>query len=469
MEMLGMYPTFYVPRIGTAWVMGIIGVIHVVASHTSVGAAFLFALLETKAYREDRPELMEFIKRYGKLLLVFSYIIGSVTGVGIWYAITIASPRGTGGLIHNFVWVWAAEWVYFTVEVIGVYALVYLIGKIDRLTHLKLTWAFALASWATMLLIVGIISFMMWPGHEAWYLTGSTNDAFYNINFFAHLGVRTGSMLVMAAIVGFMVIAAMRDQPPALRTSVVRTLAPVGLIGGAISVIMFFYYLQTLPFNARVMLDAHLLPRYAWGMVVVVLVTLAYLLFAWWRPLQLRLSIAVPLFLFIAIVGVWPEERMRESMRKPYVAGQYIYGNQVIARDVPGKEIRAEVDRIAEKGLLQLHPWVPDRLRVVTEENRLEAGALLTKIACANCHSLEPGSPLRNIPDKLHRAADADLIAAFLNGPLKHGTIPYMPRIDLPAHEVNAIAEYLVHVNAGGAIKPVSPAAASSAVAIKEH
>lgn len=57
MDLLGMYPTFYVPGIGTAWVMGIIGVIHVVASHTSVGAAFLFALIETKAgwrFREGR-------------------------------------------------------------------------------------------------------------------------------------------------------------------------------------------------------------------------------------------------------------------------------------------------------------------------------------------------------------------------------------------------------------------------------
>ncbi|MGM0518008.1 MAG: cytochrome c, partial [Pseudomonadota bacterium] len=150
-EILGLYPTWYVPAIGSAWVMGIIGTIHVLASHTSVGASWLFALLETKSYRENRPELMDYIRRYGVFLLVFSYIIGSITGPGIWYAITVASPRGVGGLIHNFVWVWAAEWVYFTVEVIGVYALVYLIGKIDPKTHLKLTWSFAIASWATML------------------------------------------------------------------------------------------------------------------------------------------------------------------------------------------------------------------------------------------------------------------------------------------------------------------------------
>lgn len=447
MDMLGMYPTFYVPEIGTAWVMGIIGVIHVVASHTSVGASFLFALLETKAYRENKPQLMDFIKRYGMFLLVFSYIIGSITGPGIWYAITVASPRGVGGLIHNFVWVWAAEWVYFTVEVIGVYALVYLIGKIDAKTHLKLTWSFALASWATMLLIVGILSFMMWPGHDNWYQTGSTNDAFYNINFFAHLGTRTGSMIVMAAIVGLMVASRVKDM--VLRKSVVRFLAPIGLVGGLFAVMMFLYYLQTLPHNATVMLNTHLLPIYAKSMVMVFVATTLYLIFAWFKPSRLYTLLTVVMFLFVSIVGVWPEERMRESMRKPFVAGQYIYGNQIIARDVPGKGIVAEVDKIAEHGLLKLHPFIPDRLRTINDTNRLEVGRLLTKIACANCHALEPGAPLRNIPDKFYLAKDEDLIAAFLRGPLKHGTQPYMPRIDLPEEEIQAIANYIATVNQG--------------------
>ncbi|HEY8066861.1 MAG TPA: cytochrome c [Methylosinus sp.] len=457
MDIVGAYPTFYVPYIGSAWMMGIIGVIHVLASHTSVGASFLFAILESKAYRDEQPQLLDFIRRYGVFLLVFSYVIGSITGPGIWYAITVASPRGVSGLIHNFVWVWATEWIYFTVEVIGVYALVYLIGKIDPLTHLKLTWSFALASWATMLLIVGILSFMMWPGNEAWYETGSTNDAFYNLNFFAHLGIRTGSMLVMAVVVGFIVASGMKDTD--LKVSVMRLLAPIGVVGGFFAVMMFLYYLQTLPNNALIMLRSHLLPRYADGMIAVFVATTVYLLVGWARPQLVKPPLAIALFLFLATIGVWPEERMRESMRKPYVVGQYIYGNQVISRDAPGKGVLGEVDVIAEKGLLALHPFVPDRLRSVTDENRLEVGELLTKIACSNCHSLEPGAPLRSLPDKFHGSKDKDLIAAFLEGPLKHGAIPYMPRIDLPAAEVDAIASYLA--NPGDDRRPASTIAIS--------
>ena len=197
------------------------------------------------------------------------------------------------------------------------------------------------------------------------------------------------------------------------------------------------------------MLNAYLLPNYQQQLVVVFVVTLLYLVFAWLQPLRVGIGVAAVMFFFVAVVGVWPDERMRESMRKPFIAGQYIYGNQMIARDVPGKGIVGEVDKIAENGLLQLDPFVPDRLRTVTDSNRLEAGQLLTRIACSNCHSLEPGAPLRNIPDKFHRATDQDLIAAFIRGPLKNGTQPYMPRIDLPEGEIRAIAAYIATVDSG--------------------
>jgi hypothetical protein len=41
------------------------------------------------------------------------------------------------------------------------------------------------------------------------------------------------------------------------------------------------------------------------------------------------------------------------------------------------------------------------------------------------------------------------MIAAFLRGPLGHGTQIYMPRIALPEPEVEALAQYLAAVNRG--------------------
>ena len=82
-----------------AWVMDIIGMISVVAFQPSLGASFAFALPETKACREEKPPLMDFIKRDRRFVLVFCYLIGSITGPGSWYAITVLSPRGVDGLI----------------------------------------------------------------------------------------------------------------------------------------------------------------------------------------------------------------------------------------------------------------------------------------------------------------------------------------------------------------------------------
>ena len=126
MDLIGLYPTWFEPGLGSGWIVGVIATIHVLFSHTSVGAAIFFAFLAHYAHRHQRPDLLEFIRRYGVFLLVFSYVLGSITGPGIWYSTTVASPRGISALIHSFVWMWATEWVFFVIEVIGVYMLVYL-------------------------------------------------------------------------------------------------------------------------------------------------------------------------------------------------------------------------------------------------------------------------------------------------------------------------------------------------------
>ena len=81
----------------------------------------------------------------------------------------------------------------------------YYVGKIDRKTHLKLTYTFALASVGTLMLIIGIISFMMWPGTDAFYTTGSASDAFFGVNTFPHMFLRIGFMIMMAGVIGMVI------------------------------------------------------------------------------------------------------------------------------------------------------------------------------------------------------------------------------------------------------------------------
>uniref|UniRef100_UPI001F04860D hypothetical protein n=1 Tax=Thermomonas alba TaxID=2888525 RepID=UPI001F04860D len=155
MDLIGLYPTWLDTSVGSGWIVCLIATVHVLFSHTSVAAAIFFAWLVNHAYRTNQPGLLEFVRRYGMFLLVFSYVLGSITGPGIWYSTTVASPRGISALIHSFVWMWATEWVFFVIEIAGVYLLVYLVGKGDVRTHTRIAVIFGLASYTTMLIIVG--------------------------------------------------------------------------------------------------------------------------------------------------------------------------------------------------------------------------------------------------------------------------------------------------------------------------
>lgn len=442
-EFLGLYPLFYFPDIGTAWLMGITGAIHIVASHTSVGAAILFALLARKAYKENRDDLYEYMRKYGMFLLIFSYVIGSITGPGIWYTATAASPRGISALIHNFVWVWAGEWVFFLIEVVGVFVLIYSIGKIDRKIHLKLTYLFALASVGTLFLIIGIVSFMMWPGNDVWFTTGSASDAFFGVNTFPHMIVRLGFMVILSAIIGFIIAGALKEKD--LRKELARKLALIGFCGGVVVLFGFAWYVQTLPQNAWDHFFAVLWNKEKFSRMVLVGLIAAYLLYAYIFPSGLRLPVTVGMLLIIGVVGVWPSEKMRESMRKPYVAGTYVYSNQIVAKDVPGKGIKKETSIIEEKGFLQVHPFIPKNLRVITDENKLQAGELIAKLACSNCHSMEVGGRYRSLPDLFvsRSMMDKETIKTYLEYVIYDGQFSYMPKMKLPAHETDALATWL--------------------------
>lgn len=443
MEMLGLYPVFYFPNYGSAWLMGLTGAIHIMASHTSVGAGLLFAFLAHKAYKEDRPELYDYMKRYGMFLLIFSYVIGSITGPGIWYTATAASPRGISALIHNFVWVWATEWVFFIYEVIGVFALIYFIDRIDRKTHLKLTYTFAIASVGTLALIIGIISFMMWPGNDGYYTTGSASDAFFGINTFPHMFLRIGFMIMMSGIIGMIISSSMKKDNLSLSKELTQKMGMVSLLGGFVTLFFFMWYIMTLPANAHTLLGMTL-DSIIMNRIILAILFSVYFFVAIFKPQWISRTLAITMMFVIGIVGVWPGEKLRETMRKPYVAGQYIYSNNIISRDVPGKGIKNEVPILAEKGLLKVDPWVPERLRTITPENKLEVGKMLVTRACSNCHSLEKyGSyrPMMGLVGKI--AQDEAGIKSYIKNVIGTGSSPYMPKIALPDEEYDAMAAWI--------------------------
>lgn len=440
MDLIGLFPTWYEPGVGSGWVVGLIATIHVLFSHTSVGAALFFAGLATIAYSRNKPEYLEYIKKYGLFLLVFSYVLGSITGPGIWYSTTVASPRGISSLIHSFVWKWATEWVFFVIEVVGVYMVVYLVGKIDQRTHLRVTWIFGLASYATMLIILGILSFMMWPGKPEWFAEGGYLNGFYGANTFAQLAMRSMFMFSVTAVVGSIVLSRFKEDD--LRKELARYLALLGLSTTIIGAALFQWYLNTLPETAYLVMDNRLPEWFPNAIMSVLAGAIVYFLVLLFQPRMITTVVASLATVSILVFGLWPEEVARESIRKPFVAGQYVYSNQVIARDVPGLGIHSEIPTLEKVGILKAHPFIPDNLRTVTADNKLQVGQTIALVYCTNCHSLT-NTGIRPMANYFGGNTDVADIKAYLLGALATGNTLYMPQMPLKDDEAEALATYL--------------------------
>lgn len=450
MEVLGFYPMWYVPVVGSALVLGIIASIHVLASHTSVGASILLAYLATKAYRENLPQIYDYIKKYLLALLVFSYVSGSITGPGIWFSATVANPRGISALIHNFVWVWAAEWVWFVLEVTLVYILFYTLGRVDQRTWLKMAWIFAIASWATMYIIVGILSFMLSPGHEKWFATGNIMDAFYNKNYFPHLMMRSAYMFAIAGTIGIVIASLMKkDLPERVYQSIVRTMSLWGIGGLVFGTLFFWLYYRTLPERALVVLEGVVPKSYYLMIGLIMLVVLLHFILTYFKPSMARPYVAYPIYAMIFFLGVFPEEKIRETIRKPYIAGEFVWSNQVIARDVPAKGIKSEIDTINQKGFLKVNAFVPEGLKKITPENEIMAGKAIAMLQCSSCHNITGSTGLRPFGQKFAGMTDKEAVYGFLSAYLRNPP-PYMPHFVGTEEELRALSAYIADLMSKG-------------------
>ena len=132
-------------------------------------------------------------------------MFGAVTGVGIWFAIGLAHPEATSALIHNFVFAWAIEWVFFMVELTTAAVYYYTWDRIPDPLHLKVGWVYAIASFFTLFIINGILTFMLTPG-QPWLAVAGTGmessrfvQALFNPLFWPSLFLR---MLACASLAG---------------------------------------------------------------------------------------------------------------------------------------------------------------------------------------------------------------------------------------------------------------------------
>lgn len=184
--------------------------------------------------------------------------------------------------------------------------------------------------------------------------------------------------------------------------------------------------------------------------LIMILVVLAHFVFTAVKPTSAKFYLAFPIYAMIFFAAVYPEEKIRETLRKPFVAGEFLWVNQIIARDVPAKGIKSEVPLIDQKGLLATHPFVPESLKKITPQNQIEAGKAMAIVSCSGCHNVTGSTGLRPFGQKFAGMTDPEAVYNFLKSYLRENPPPYMSKLVGTDEETRALAAYIAHLVSGG-------------------
>jgi cytochrome bd-type quinol oxidase subunit 1 len=465
------YPFWDVPHIGSGWVVGLIAIFHIMIALFAVGGGTYLVLAEQKALREGRRDWLETLRIHSRFFLVLTGVFGTVSGVGIWFAIGLANPEATSSLIHNFVFGWAMEWVFFVVELTTAAVYYYSWGRISDALHVKVGWLYAVSSVCTLVIINGILAFMLTPG-DAWLNVAGTGQeaawfwhAFFNPTYWPNLAIRS---LICASLAGVwaLVTCSRIDgvKQPQLKTSLVRWsalwLAPTFVL----LPLALLWYLWCVPESQRALLQlgistigGGLFTQVTRVALIVILasatiVAVTYL-FAWRTPLDFNFGQAMGVVL-LAVIATASGEYAREMLRKPYVIGQYMYSSAVRVNDV---------DKLNAEGYLTHSLWI--RPGGDKKETVLARGEAMFRGQCLACHTTNAYRSMKRLLGERDREAIGSLLTVLYDHKPDSPYRSFMPALVGTKEEIAALGDYLATLRANKPVSTTKEVPAQSGVA----
>ena len=420
------YPVWELYTAGGGFLIALIAVVHVYVAHFAVGGGLFLIWAENKAYKENSSVLLDYVKKHTKFFLLLTMVFGGLTGVGIWFTISLLNPSATSTLIHTFVFGWATEWVCFVGEIVALFIYFYTFGKMAPKDHLKIGWLYFIFAWLSLFLINGIIDFMLTPGQ--WLENQSFWSGFFNPTMWPALFFRTFIAFMFAGIFGFltsMFIGDKKVQYSINKSCAVWTLVP--LMGMLVS---GYWYFSVLPEPVKMMVfkgSPELLPYLTTFYLGTGVLFAGALILAVALPLPFKKVVAFVL-LAMGLVYMGGFEFLREGSRRPWAIYDHTYANGIKKTEIPD---------IEKSGFLPAAKWVFNR--EITPLNIQAAGRELFRHQCSSCHSV--GGPMNDIL-KLTKGITVYGIDSRLNG---CGTISnYMPPFMGTRYERWALATFVV-------------------------
>ena len=457
------FPVFHLDFFGNRWLIATIAILHVLINHgLAVGMMPLVAAMEWYGHKKQDPRW----DRLAYKILFFCFLItttvGALTGVGIWFSVSLVNPYSIASLIRVFFWAWFTEWLVFVTEVclILAYTLTWKKwssqGPEAKKRHIRLGFALAFASWVTMAIIVAILGFMMDPGN--WMTDRSFWTGVMNPLYVPQLAFRTPLAAAMAGIIAVFLILFFTKRQDGFRHDALRAVGLWTLAFAPFVPVAGWWYYTSVPDAMKDNLGVSLATlefvdwqtKFLQIAVITVVTILLVVQFAISRPNRLpKVALVVPFFAILWMTGHF--ERVREFIRKPYVIGQYMYANGMRVDDYA---------LLQRDGVLTYATYsnplteaekagLPEELSETERTARLETiqkGKDVFMDTCSRCHT---GHGVNSITGHLQRMFGdkpwtPELTAGYIEG--MHYAQPYMPPFPGSKAELQLLGAYLEHL-----------------------
>jgi len=412
-------------------VMAAVAIVHVFLAQFAVGGGVLLCYFQWLSMTGRSSSAKLFVNGYFKVLVLISFVLGALTGVGIWFTSIQVSAPTIGQMILNFHWIWAVEWTFFCLEVVAGYCFYRYHQRLPDRTNLTLLVLYAFAAWMSLFWINGILSWQLTPGD--WPTSHSLVDGFLNPSFWPSLFFRTIVCLTLAGLVGCVVVnvipALDRTQRQELINHAAFLMTPmlaIPLLGG--------WFLAVMPEDSRgwVLGGSPAMMLFFMISVGASLAIGAYALIGLWVQKLYINGATATLLLFMAFGATAGGEFVREGSRKPYTIRQVVYSNGIRPDDV---------------AYLRQHGCVTDDPYPVVHEQTLPndtvtLGAKVFRRQCAVCHTIAGSNAV------LHLTETWDADQMRMNIAKLQQTKPFMPPFAGTARELEALVQYIEWVKA---------------------
>ena len=444
------YPAWEVPVIGGPWVIGLVSIFHVLIAWFAVGGGIYLPMAERKAMRENRPDWFPIIKAHSRFFLILTSVFGAVSGVGIWFSIGLVHPEATSALIHNFVFGWAIEWVFFVVELAAAGVYYYSWDRIPQALHLKVGFLYAGASFLTLVIINGILSFMLTPGGTWLSVAGTGNEstmfwpAFFNPTYFPSLGIRVLACLSLAGVWALFTLSKIND-PAMMKTRVAMTRWSASWLVPMFLILPFFlvWFLAMTPQQNRGLLELGMTTIGSGAFTQVTRIALLTVIttatiagtvyfFAYKVPREFSVSHGVAV-IFLAVIATSSTEFARETLRKPYVVNGYMYSNSIRVSELP---------KFNQEGYFAHSIWKPQ------SNDQLALGKQMFRGQCMSCHTESGYRSMKRLIGERDSKAVAALLETLHHPTPESAYSKYMPPLVGSDPEIQALAAYLTALNA---------------------